>query len=294
MNGTAAYYTSDLKIKDTRFSIDFLQDYSLLLQAGDTEFQLAVVDTKSNRCLLLEQYTFHQVTSVDEYQKLIEGLFDDHHLLMAGFWNTVRFSVKNTRFSLVPAALFDTEQLPAYLRLTSPVLPTDSLLYYKHLKNNLVTVFAAESILQEWLNKRYANLKVQIVHHLSAFVEGVLHHPDHSSQRDLFLLLENGMLSVVISNQGKLDYANMFYCKAPADLLRYLMMIIQHFGLDQATTKILLWGNITADSAWFTELKPYFGNISFGGRPRFLSFSYMFDEVPEPRFFDLLNLYLCE
>jgi hypothetical protein len=294
LKGTAAYYTPDLKIKDTRFSIDYLQDYSLLLQAGDREFQLAVVDTKANRCLLLEHYTINKVNSAEEYQKLIEALFDDHHLLMAGFWHSVRFSIKNTRFSLVPAALFDKEQLPAYLRLTSPVLASDTPLSYRHLKNNLVTVFATERPLLEWLNRRYANLKIQVLHHISAFIEGVLHHPDHSNQRDMFLLYEQEMLTVVIARQGKLEFANVFRCSAPADLLRYTMMIVKQFDLDQANTKILLWGDVTPGSAWFKEIQPYFGNISFGSRPRFLTFSYMFDEVPDQRFFDLLNLYLCE
>ncbi|WP_224996500.1 DUF3822 family protein [Cesiribacter sp. SM1] len=294
MNAISASYSLDLKIKDTRFSIDNLQDYSLLLQAGEREFQLAVIDTKTSRCLLLEQYNFNKVSSAQEYQKLIESLFEDHHLLMAGFWHSVKFSVKNSFFSLIPAALFDKEQLPTYLRLTTPQLALNRPLYYKHLKNSIVTVFAAEQALLDWLNKRYANLKVQVLHHISAFVEGILHNPDHSSQREIFLLLENGILSVVITHETKLQYASVFRCGTPADLLRYLMMVIQHFQLDQHTTKIQLWGNVDASSAWFKEIQPYFGNLSFGGRPRYLSFGYVFDEVPEARFYDLLSQHLCE
>jgi hypothetical protein len=294
LNAISAYYSLDLKIKDTRFSIDNLQDYSLLLQAGEREFQLAVVDTKTNRCLLLEQYNFFKVGSPQEYQKLIESLFIDHHLLMAGFWHSVRFSVKNSFFSLIPAALFDKEQLPTYLRLTTPQLALNSPLYYRHLKNSVVTVYAAEQALLDWLNKRYANLKVQVLHHISAFIEGILHNPDQSSQRELFLLLENGVLSVVMTQEAKLQYANIFHCNAPADLLRYLMMVVTHFQLDQHTTKIQLWGNVDASSAWFKEIQPYFANLSFGGRPRYLTFGYAFDEVSEVRFYDLLSQHLCE
>ncbi|AHM59541.1 hypothetical protein D770_06390 [Flammeovirgaceae bacterium 311] len=294
MNATSAYFSLDLKIKDTRFSIDNLQDYSLLLQAGEREFQLAVIDVKSNRCLLLEHYNFISVSNTAEYQQLIESLFEDHHLLMAGFWHSVRFSVKHTNFSMVPAALFDKEQPETYLRLTTPQLALHTPLYYRHLKNSIVTVFTAEQNLLDWLNKRYANLKVQVLHHISAFIEGILHKPDHNIQRELFLMLENGMLSVVITHEAKLQYANIFRCNAPADLLRYLMMVIQHFQLDQLTTKIQLWGNVDENSAWFREIQPYFGNLSFGGRPPYLSFGYMFDEVSESRFYDLLSQHLCE
>jgi hypothetical protein len=288
------YYSLDLKIKDTRFSIDDLQDYSLLLQSGEREFQLAVVDTKTNRCLLLEHYNLHNLNTEAEHQQLIEALFGDHHLLTAGFWHSVRFAVKNQRFSLIPAALFDKDQTEAYLRLTSPILPADKLLYYRHLKNSIITVFGAEQRFIDWLQHRYPNLKIQVIHHLSAFVEGVLHSPDHSSDSDLFLLLENGMLTAVIAQGNKLRFANMFRCSEPSDFVRYVMMILQQFKLSQASTKVQLWGNITPDSSWFKELRPYLGNLSFGSRPPFLKYPFVFDEAAEQRFYDLFSLYLCE
>ena len=294
MKGNDAYYSLDLKIKDTRFSIDDLHEYSLLLQAGEREFQLAVVDTKTNRCLLLEHYNLHNISRDGDYLKLIEALFADHHLLMAGFWHSVKFSIKNSQFSLIPTALFDKDQLKAYLRLTSPVSASESLLYYRHLKNNLVTVFAADQSLLNWLQKRYPNLKVQVLHHISAFAEGILHQTDPSSQREMYVLQENDRLSVVLTHQGKLLYANLFRSTAPAELVRYLMMIIKQFELDQANTKVVLRGEISPDSGWYKEIRPFFGKLSFGGRPSYLSFSYMFDEVSEQRFFDLLSLHLCE
>lgn len=294
MKGTAAYYSTDLKIKDTRFSIDYLQDYILLLQAGEREFQLAVIDTKTHRCLLLEHYNFFNVRNKEEYQQLIEALFEDHHLLMAGFWHSVRFAIKNLQFSLIPAALFDKEQLPAYLRLTSALQQEDVSLFYPHAKNSIVTVFAAEQQLLGWLNKRYANLRIKVLHHISAFVEGVLNYPNPGSEPAVFLLLEQGVLTVVISHQSKLLYANLFRCKSSADVLRYLMLLFREFGLSQATTRVLVWGNITATSSWYQEIKPYFGNLTFGTRPRALKFNYMFDEVPEQRFFDLFSLARCE
>lgn len=294
MKETSAYYSTDLKIKDTRFSIDYLQDYILLLQAGEREFQLAVIDTKTHRCLLLEHYNFFNVKNRQEYQQLLEALFEDHQLLMAGFWHSVRFAIKNLQFSLIPAALFDKEQLPAYLRLTSAQQQADVCLFYPHARSSIVTVFAAEQQLLSWLNKRYANLKIKVMHHISAFVEGALQYGNPDSEPAVFLLLEQGILSVVICHQNKLLYANLFRCNTAADVLRYLMMLFREFGLTQATTRVLVWGNLTATSSWFQEIKPYFGNLNFGSRPRALKFNYMFDEVPEQRFFDLFSLSRCD
>lgn len=289
-----AYYTQQLKIKDPNFSIDHLQDYSLLMQAGNAEFQLAVVDVKSSRCLLLEHYSLHQVYSYQDFVHLVQQMFEEHHLLMAGFWHSVKFSVKNLRFSLVPAALFDRDSLPLYLNPVTPVPQQDELLYYSHIKNKVITVFGVESHLLNWLNTRYPNLRLQVLHHISAFTEGVLHSPDHSSRKNVFLLQEGSLLSVLITESGQLFYGNIFRTKGPQDVVRYCTMLFKQFGLDQQHTKVQIWGDVQAESDWFTGLAQYFQLLSFGSRPRFLRFRYMFDEAPDHRFFDLFSLYLCE
>ncbi len=289
-----AHYTLELKIKDPNFSIDHLQDYSLLMQAGSAQFQLAVVDTKSSRCLLLEHYQLHQVQSTQDFAKLVERMFEEHHLLMAGFWHSVKFSIKNQRFSLVPAALFDKEEAAAYLVPVAQSSAVDEVLYYSHMKDKIVTVFGFEQAILTWLNTRYPNLKLQILHHVSAFTEGVLYSPDHSSRKDVYLMHENGQLTVLITQQGHLYYCNIFRTASPQEVVKYCMMVFRQFGLDQQNTKVQVYGDVQLESDWFKELAQYIQLISFGTRPRFLKFRYMFDEAPDNRFFDLFSLYLCE
>lgn len=295
MSTEAAYYKLRQKIKDSKFSIEDLEHYNLLLQAGEHEFQLIIVDSKSSRCILLEHYDLYGTETEDDYISLLESLFRDHHLLMAGFWNSVKLSVKNQKFSLVPASLFDKEKKSEYLRLCCQFDESrEQVLYYKHIKTNVVTVYAANARLIDWLNNRYPNLKLQVLHHTSAFTEGILHYDDHSSRQDVFLMLENKVLSVVVTKGRKLEFCNLFNCNTEQDFVRYVMLVFQQLSLDPNTNKAILWGNLDASSSWFRELYPYIRNLSFGNRPRFVNFNYMFDEVPDHRFFDLYSIYVCD
>ncbi len=292
---TTAYYKLRQKIKDSKFSIDELDHYNLLLQAGEQEFQLIIVDSKTHRCLLLEHYDLFGIETEEDYLEILEGLFRDHHLLMAGFWNGVKLSVKNQKFSLVPASLFDKEKLGSYLRLSCRIDENnDRLFYYKHSKTHAVTVFAASARLIDWLNGRYPNLGLQVLHHVSALTEGILQYEDHSSQKDVFLMLENNVLSAVVTEGRKLEYCNLFSCRDEKDFVRYVMLLFQQLQLDRSNTKTLLWGNIDTQSPYFQELYPYIRNLSFGGRPKFIRFNYQFDEVLDHQFFDLYSIYVCE
>ncbi len=295
MSIATAQYKLRQKIKDNRFSIDQLDHYNLLLQAGEREFQLIVVDSKSHRCLLLEHYDLFGTETEESYLNTLENLFRDHHLLMAGFWNGVKLSVKNQKFCLVPASLFDKEKVGSYLRLNCQIDEgNDRLFHYKHVKNSAVTVFAANARLIDWLFQRYPNLGIKVIHHTSALSEGLLQYNELSKQHDIFLLLENNMLSIVAVNDHKLEFCNLFNCRNEQDFVRYTMLVFQQLKLDRNQTKTVLLGNIDSNSSWFAALYPYIRNLSFGSRPKFINFNYMFDEVPDHRFFDLYSIYVCE
>jgi hypothetical protein len=64
--------------------------------------------------------------------------------------------------------------------------------------------------------------------------------------------------------------------------------------MNQQTSEIILWGYIGKNSPHYHEFVKYIRNVAFGGRPRNLKFSYLFDEVQEHHFFDLYSLLLLK
>ena len=107
------------KEKDDSFNVDRLDQYELLLQFGESDFQIAVIDAADNRVLLVEDYIIPGATGSKERLDYYNQIFNDHHFLLANFWNDVIISFKRRKFSLIPDHLFDENNLRIYLDINA-------------------------------------------------------------------------------------------------------------------------------------------------------------------------------
>ncbi|MFP4089263.1 MAG: DUF3822 family protein [Cyclobacteriaceae bacterium] len=283
------------RIKDTTFSIDDLTHYNLSLLVGRHDFQFCVIDTRENKCLLLEDYELEGISSTNILINTLYKLFEGHHLLMAGYWKSVKLAVKNQKFSFIPAKLFSSEHLSDYLKMSVETdRQIDDFYYYKHIQSEAVSVFAAERKIVEKVRSIYPTLTVQVLHQGSAFVEGVQSHRDHTYYKDLFINIGKKNFSLAVTEDNKLLFYNRFAYQNEQDIIKYTMLCMQELNMSQHDTKALVWGNIASNSAYFKSLYRYIRNISFGSKPSYLKFAFVFDEVPDHQYFDLFSIYVCE
>src|SRR4051812_4040366 len=116
-----ASYKLNQTIKDDNFNVDNISQYNLSLQVSNDLFRICITDTENNRCLFLEDY---QLSSINHPQQLLDQLeliYDDHHVLQAGFWKSIKLGIKNKNFSLIPTPLFDKDYLKDYLNINCTV-----------------------------------------------------------------------------------------------------------------------------------------------------------------------------
>ncbi len=283
------------KIKDDKFDVDKLHLYNLLLQIGPRDLHVAVTDRETSKCLLLEEF---RLKAVKDYQGLIEVLariFDEHHLLMAGFWQSVRVAIKNRKFTLVSAPLFVEDNLYDYLSLNCAVnKASDSLHYYRHTQTEGVNIFSANKTLIDWLKQVYPNIEIQVIHQGSALIEGILTNDGHSQDKGMFLHIDRAIVHVVVSQDRKLKYYNQFTVKSPDDAIKYILLVFKALGLDQKLTKVMVWGTIAPDSSFYQLLAENIQKVSLGNKPSYLKFNYAFDEIQDHQYFDLYSMNLCE
>ncbi|MBL6445530.1 DUF3822 family protein [Fulvivirga sp. 29W222] len=283
------------KIKDEKFDIDKLHQYNLMIQIGIRDLQIAVVDSTNNRCVLLEDYILASVKSYKALKELLATLFEEHHLLMAGFWKTVRISLKSSKFSLVPSALFVKEALYDYLKLNSTIDPEhEEILYYKHIKSDAICVFAVRKELYEWLNSLYPNAEVGFIHQSSALIEGVINFEKTNKKNTMYLYIDRFKLHIITLKNNKLEFYNQFSIKQFNDYIKYIMLVMKGLNKNQKTSDVVLWGYIGKQSPHYNEFYKFIKNISFGDRPDYLNYGYIFDEVQDHHFFDLYSIHLCD
>ncbi len=294
MQATAQGFKLIKKIKDDRFDEEKLHQYTLLVQFGVRDLQVAIVDAEDSRLVFFEDYVLGDSNSHSELINQYQQLFDSHPVLHAGFWSEVRISVKNTKFAQVPASLFLPEAAAEYLRFNAQLDPEkEDILVCQNQRSDAVTVFAVQKELNTWLNSIYANTRLTLVHQSAALIEGVLEYAK-ANENPLYIYVDRFKLHILAVSNGKLLYYNQFLIKQFSDYVKYIMLVLKGLGMDQNTSQIVLWGYIGKNSPHYLEFVKYVRNVGFGGRPAYLKFGYLFDEVQEHHFFDLYSIYLLK
>lgn len=293
MQSAALNYKLIKKIKDERFDVDLINEYTLMLHLGPRDLQVAVVNSTENKMLLLEDFVFPSLSSQDELHGILEQLFDDHALLKAAFWKKVKVCIKNNRFVQVPEVLFVQESKADYLRFNARIDDDkDTIEAAANPGSKAVTIFSFPKDLKEWFEKLYPKTDLVFLHQSAAIIEGVTRVSENRKDNPLYIYVDRFKLHVISAREGKLIYYNQFVIKQFSEYVKYIMLVMKTLNYPQATSQIVLWGYIGKNSPHYNEFYKYIKNVIFGYRPRHLKFGYMFDEVQDHHFFDLYSMNL--
>lgn len=294
MQAATLSYKLIRKIKDEKFDEENLHQYALLIQLGARDLQACVVN-ESNRVLLLEDYVFNDVGSATQQVQIVKDLYDNHPLLMAGFWKSVTFSIKSNKFVQVPAQLFVESSAAEYLKFNAHIeAGKDHILFCQNAQLDSITVYVAPLPLFEWLTSIYRNAPLKFIHQSTALIEGVLRIAARQKQKTspLYLYVDRFKMHILAAREGQLIYYNQFPIKHFADYVKYIMLVLTALGMDQQSSQVIMWGYIGKNSPHYHEFIKYIRNVSFGERPTHLTFGYLFDELQEHHFFDLYSIHL--
>ena len=279
------------KEKDPSFNIDSLDQYDLLLQFGPRDLQIGVVDCEEKRILLVEDYILPGANGIQDRLECYHQIFDDHHLLLANFWNHVKVSIKGRQFALVPASLFDPSNAALYLNINSPIKGRNEFLHTHTLEEMGITiVYVVETPVLEHLKSAYPKVEFKLVPHCASFIRGFRDIVSHTTGPVICLYLDRFTFHLVVFKNENLEYYNIFPINKFEDYSRYIRLVAGDQGLDLKTEHFLLWGYLSADSSHLVELKRDCPNLKLGGRPGGLKFGHAFDIIPDHQYFDLYSL----
>lgn len=279
------------KEKDPKFDIDNLEHYNLLLQVGFSDMQVCITDSRKNRIMLLEDYVMPGITEQEERVDRLECLFDDHHLLLAGFWNKIRVMVKNKKFSLVPSTLFQEANVRDYINLNTMVDPeTDMVFYRQNEQLGLTNTFAVNKEVIQFLTRQtYPHKEVSFFHQSSSFIEGFHQYFQGKPGKVVAINLDRFIMQVAHFRDGVFQFFNQYPVKSFADYFRYIGFVVNEFSIDPQVDQFYVWGYLHEDSKHFSALKEKYPTLQTGGRPSELSMSYVYDEIADHQYFDLLH-----
>lgn len=287
---TATPYRLLKKIRDEQFDEDQIDKYILALLTGPHDLQVFVYDPAGLRALWLEDYVFPSSKNEADWLNALQEVFDQHPFLTAGYWKNILVGLKTASFVQVPVNLFESSSAAQYLHFNADIQLHEDVMYFPQTASGLVTSFSFPTTIKNWLFSVYPLNKPVFTHQSCALIEGVLHETSINPDNPLYIFVDRFRLHILSAADGKLRYYNQFQINNFGDYIRYIMLVMHSLGMDQHKSKVILWGYVGKNSPHYQEFYKYIQTITYGNRPDFLRFGYVFDEIHEHQYFDVINL----
>lgn len=232
----------------------------LLVELTPQSFRLAVVEKDARQCMWLEEYQWAQAPNETKALEDLQAIVSGHAFLGKGFWQSVRATVMNQSFTLIPTPLFRREYAARYLYLArgSQISAQEEVHYYEHTQLGAVNVFSVERSVMDWLLDLYPFQEITLTHQTSALIE--------NARRESVphLYIEKEAFTLVYAPNGQLKYCNRFQGKNVSDLVYFVLFALNEVGLDPSEARLLLYGQVEWDSELTLELGKYIPHLELG------------------------------
>lgn len=136
--------------------------------------------------------------------------------------------------------------------------------------------------LKKWIQEKHPGSIVQ--NDLVDFISNFEH--KNESLPVLTVHIYKDLLTVCVFD-GTLRFFNTFFYSNDNDLLYYILNVSK--TLQQEDLYVLLNGRVNKRSVIYHRLRQYFKNVSLLERSKDVHYSYLFDQLPDARFVNLLN-----
>lgn len=288
MNDTRRFISPSIHFFDAAFDPARTDKFCLVLQISAEMLVLAVLDNLTNDFLAFEKYPLKKITADQSIADQLDKIVADHEWLGAGF-KRVDASIVTERFTLVPAAFFDSTKISDYLKFNHPV-SEDDLIVNDVLRNaEARNVYAMDAKLEKSLKKISSSVRIR--HHFSPLIERTLSVNKNKAARRALAHVQNQRFDLVISEGGKLLLANSFTFQTSEDFIYYLLFACEQLKMNPEELDLEITGEIETDSALSNIAKKYIRNVHFGQRPVEARFAKGFEQFPAHFYHILFSLH---
>ena len=274
------------------------ENYKLSIQLSSNGFSFSVLEVNRNKLLSLESYQLSKpesiATSVTHESVVllaIEELFLQFNWIGKKF-AAINFIVENEKSTLIPMPLFDPAELNTYLKFSHNVREDEDIISNSMPNLEAFNVFSILKNLREKISSMFPDA---IISNLSnTLIEGILiNHKNQNIKNKVFVNVRNSIFDVVLIDGKRLIFHNSFKYKTKEYFIYFLIFVFEQLRINPEEVELILLGNIQKNSSLYEIAYNYIREISFGKRSELFKYSYVFDEIPEHFFYNLLNSNLC-
>ena len=287
--------TPTVKVSQDSFDSRRIAHCTLCIEIDDSRFRFCFVEEEIKQCVWLEDYAFDTFLNAREYLETLKSLVSEHPFLSSDQWKDIRVSVNTHEFTLIPVPLFRKEYAADYLQLATgwPVQPESRVHYQLLPAIQANSVFSVPNAWSDWLMNQYPLQNIEFFHLTSPLIVGALvSHTEYGADRLLTIHLEQNYFTMVVTVQQQLLFCNRFPYQTSSELTYLILFSLNQLQVSSDDIKVKLYGEITQYSELYTELAKFLPELSFGKNPTPLHYIENFEDIPEHRYFGLLNTFL--
>lgn len=163
-------------------------------------------------------------------------------------------------FTLVPGLVFNPAHSSLYLSFATEVDPEKDEVTYTGVQNNNIQVLGTSSkfVLQQ-LDGKLPEL--ELAHGAAHVLDFFLSHAGDLLDQELFIHAAPNSIYIAGFKAGELMVFNRFSVHEESAFLRYVFMVLQQLGFDQAHCRINVYGNLEWVHTSLENLRLYFKNV---------------------------------
>jgi hypothetical protein len=277
-----------IHLEDESFDLKKLRSYHLSILSEERSLAFAVLDTNTNKYLVLHQAS----VSPDQQETGLTSLFSalGESSEFSSF-KSVSHAVAHNKFTLVPSSLFDEANEESLLRFTHTLGMGDKI--HSDTLHNLdaKNLFVVSPGIESQVRKHFTHAR--LMHSATSFNEGLLIQNKNSSGKKVFADFLSSYFEIALLNGRELVFNNAFKYNSPEDMAYYLLFVYEQLRLNTEEVPLRLSGAIEKIAKEHSLLYNYIRGVEFASLPESFTYSYKFEEVQPHRFFSLFNQYLC-
>jgi hypothetical protein len=271
------------KVIDDRFSIDRIEDYDLLIEVQQTRLKFLLRETSTKTIIWLEDHYLGTNNNPSTFEENLKSVINQHEFLKANFWNSIDVTVHFPFYGVIPKDIFSPDLSEKYLKLQYPELAVEKYQTENFpIREDQFIVLIPKDLIK--LFESYYPGKP--IGFSNTFANALKYFEKHDRIQNKNLIIINDSWLEAIYVEPKTGHLKTIAVSLKSKILPDFLSEIEKNG----QLKTLIFGEITPFSTIYRLIKNKLKALEFGGIPRNCKLSQYFSEVPEQRYFTLLNV----
>jgi hypothetical protein len=270
------------------FSKSKTSSYILSLQIDETGYSYSIVDTAGKAYAAINHHTFDKKFAENSVVEKAEMMIRED-LFLSKNYKAVYFSYITQKSTLVPAELFDKQNIREYFMFNHNLDESEEIHFNYVKKIDAYIIFAIPSELTNVLINKFP--EIVFIHQNNLFINNCINRAERMRYKVPYITINvnSGSFDIAIYKDDKFVMCNTYLYTNDNDFVYYLMNTLNQYEIRTNKSYIVFTGFVERDTEFFYLLHQFLPKINFLKLES--GFSYNFKDVDEHLLYNLLNLH---